>query len=168
MRCDEQRPRCSHCERLNLQCMWRPGYTPTQWKFVGSDPGRFANGSSGSLPTSSTASTTTPTGIVSAATTAAMSVPGAEMRDAAGFSGHAMILGDQPSWLQSPSGGVDQLFDYASFMWTAGTGTASDVMPQTSPGERPRVNVSSAVGGNDWSVSLRPLRPLLLIPKAQR
>lgn len=24
VRCNEQKPRCSHCERLNLQCTWRP------------------------------------------------------------------------------------------------------------------------------------------------
>ncbi|UKZ96423.1 uncharacterized protein TrAFT101_011215 [Trichoderma asperellum] len=24
VKCDEQRPRCSHCERLNLECKWRP------------------------------------------------------------------------------------------------------------------------------------------------
>lgn len=24
VRCNEQRPRCSHCERLNLECNWRP------------------------------------------------------------------------------------------------------------------------------------------------
>lgn len=24
VRCNEQRPRCNHCERLNLQCTWRP------------------------------------------------------------------------------------------------------------------------------------------------
>ncbi|THZ10837.1 hypothetical protein D6C95_00266 [Aureobasidium pullulans] len=23
VRCNEQRPRCSHCERLNLQCAWK-------------------------------------------------------------------------------------------------------------------------------------------------
>lgn len=27
MKCDEQRPRCSHCERLNLECKWRPHHT---------------------------------------------------------------------------------------------------------------------------------------------
>lgn len=88
-----------------------------------------------------------------------MAVPGTEMRDGTVFHGNAMVLGDQSSWLQSPSGGVDQLFDYASFMWTAGTGTTSDVMPQTSPGERPRMAGNSA-GSNDWSVGFQPLRPL--------
>ncbi|POR32501.1 Sterol uptake control protein 2 [Tolypocladium paradoxum] len=24
VKCDEQRPRCSHCERLNMECKWRP------------------------------------------------------------------------------------------------------------------------------------------------
>ncbi|KFZ14786.1 hypothetical protein V502_05896 [Pseudogymnoascus sp. VKM F-4520 (FW-2644)] len=24
VRCNEQKPRCSHCERLNLECLWRP------------------------------------------------------------------------------------------------------------------------------------------------
>jgi hypothetical protein len=24
VRCNEQKPRCSHCERLNLQCAWKP------------------------------------------------------------------------------------------------------------------------------------------------
>ncbi|KAL7928935.1 hypothetical protein V8C35DRAFT_325560 [Trichoderma chlorosporum] len=28
VKCDEQRPRCSHCERLNLECKWRPHHAP--------------------------------------------------------------------------------------------------------------------------------------------
>ena len=54
---------------------------------------------------------------------------------------------DQSAWLQSPGGGVDQLFDYASFMWTAGP--TGDVLGQTSPG-RTRIGMNPA---NDWSVS---------------
>ncbi|KAH8894570.1 hypothetical protein GQ53DRAFT_643366 [Thozetella sp. PMI_491] len=27
VKCDEQRPRCSHCERLNMECKWRPAST---------------------------------------------------------------------------------------------------------------------------------------------
>ncbi|KAF4626403.1 hypothetical protein G7Y89_g11757 [Cudoniella acicularis] len=30
VRCNEQKPRCSHCERLNLQCNWRPATNATQ------------------------------------------------------------------------------------------------------------------------------------------
>ena len=30
VRCNEQRPRCSHCERLNLQCTWRPIRLPSR------------------------------------------------------------------------------------------------------------------------------------------
>jgi hypothetical protein len=44
VRCDEIRPRCSHCERLNLECKWktstgksdaRPGISPTTDGFIG-------------------------------------------------------------------------------------------------------------------------------------
>ncbi|KAH6665573.1 fungal-specific transcription factor domain-containing protein [Halenospora varia] len=30
VRCNEQKPRCSHCERLNLECSWRPSPTPSR------------------------------------------------------------------------------------------------------------------------------------------
>jgi hypothetical protein len=30
VRCNEQKPRCSHCERLNLQCNWRPSTGTSQ------------------------------------------------------------------------------------------------------------------------------------------
>jgi hypothetical protein len=60
----------------------------------------------------------------------------------------ARIAGaNEQAWLQSP-GGLDQLFDYASFMWNAGTG--SDVRGQTSP-ERTPINFGGA--NADFNVS---------------
>ncbi|CAK7211154.1 hypothetical protein SEUCBS140593_001072 [Sporothrix eucalyptigena] len=46
VKCDEQRPRCSHCERLNMECKWRPmvasAATGTASSYVGN--GNGANG----------------------------------------------------------------------------------------------------------------------------
>ncbi|CAK7225109.1 hypothetical protein SBRCBS47491_005780 [Sporothrix bragantina] len=56
VKCDEQRPRCSHCERLNMECKWRPivasAATNTAASFAGNGNGN--NGSNGSNGTNST------------------------------------------------------------------------------------------------------------------
>lgn len=117
VRCDEHRPRCSHCERLNLQCMWRPAYAPTPWRFVGAEPGRLSTANGPSPSSGQSAQSLTP-----------------ENRGS---------VGDIQPWLQS-SGGVDQLFDYASFMWNPGV----DPLGNSSP-ERTQTGFGS---GSDWGV----------------
>ncbi|CAK7218250.1 hypothetical protein SCUCBS95973_003421 [Sporothrix curviconia] len=53
VKCDEQRPRCSHCERLNMECKWRPivasaTATNTATSFAGNGSnGSNANGGGG-------------------------------------------------------------------------------------------------------------------------
>lgn len=104
VRCDELRPRCSHCTRLNLQCKWRPPYsTPTQWKFVVGEPGSFRVAPSSSDAAAAPSSTATQQQQQQRLTV--RSPPD-----------DATNLSDEQQWLQNP-GAVDQLFDYASFMW---------------------------------------------------
>ncbi|SPO05154.1 uncharacterized protein DNG_07840 [Cephalotrichum gorgonifer] len=103
VRCDEQRPRCSHCERLNLECRWRP--TPS----FGPQRKMETNGVAPSPAAG-------PNGVV--------------------YGSSPDNVTDSPGsnhWPQNP-GAVDQLFDFASFMWDAGGAT----LGQASPG-----------GGND-------------------
>lgn len=133
VRCDEQRPRCSHCERLNLQCKWRPAYdstgsTSTQWRFIGVGASTGANGSGegdGSAGSGTTLQVATPD---------ESSVSQGQMMPATHtVSEDAPVSGciDSPPphlWLQNP-GAVDQLFDYASFMWDS----TGDVLGQLSP-----------------------------------
>lgn len=112
-----------------MQCLWRPAYTPTQWRFVGAEPDRqqqqqqFAqNNGNGLSP-----------GLVPPASF----VPEARNSGA-----------NEQAWLQSP-GGLDQLFDYASFMWNAGTG--GDILGQTSPDGGMQLNFGPNA---DFNVSL--------------
>ncbi|KAH0527502.1 hypothetical protein TsFJ059_002502 [Trichoderma semiorbis] len=93
VKCDEQRPRCSHCERLNLECKWRPHHAPTLSK-----QRQDANGESG---TSSNQLTLSPSGTDRSPTTSGLRT------------------------LQA----MDEVFDYASFMWDPG----SSLWQQESP-----------------------------------
>ncbi|KAL1870789.1 hypothetical protein VTK73DRAFT_2513 [Phialemonium thermophilum] len=103
VKCDEQRPRCSHCERLNLECKWRPLGTPSLSYRSPSDPGTKK------APTSTSGSE----------------------RGAGQMRSPAMADPSPDSSLfQAPNPhAVNQIFDYASFMWDAG-----DVWQQVSPG----------------------------------
>ncbi|KAL5393490.1 hypothetical protein DPSP01_000306 [Paraphaeosphaeria sporulosa] len=117
VRCSEQRPRCSHCERLNLECKWRPVHRP------------------GSMQQEVVVST--PETIVS---------NGAPALDPFGnFSTDA----------------VDQVFDYASFMWDT-----SDLWQSHNMG-------SGAYAGNNMNATyqqmdtsmLEGMQPLPLLPE---
>ncbi|EEU41944.1 uncharacterized protein NECHADRAFT_96944 [Fusarium vanettenii 77-13-4] len=81
VKCDEQRPRCSHCERLNFECKWRPQQRSTAQR-------RQANNDVGNQQ---------PDQNLSPATDAS---PGASVFQ--------------------PAHAVDEVFDYASFMWDSG------------------------------------------------
>ncbi|GAB1728393.1 hypothetical protein NU195Hw_Modified_88t2 [Hortaea werneckii] len=52
VRCNEQRPRCGHCERLNLQCLWRPVQANRDSSQASANPAAIAPSSS--LPSSQT------------------------------------------------------------------------------------------------------------------
>ncbi|OTA07307.1 Zn2Cys6 transcriptional regulator [Trichoderma parareesei] len=94
VKCDEQRPRCSHCERLNLECKWRPLHASALAK-----QRQDINGESGVASLS-----------------------------------HQLDL--SPSTDPSPTAtglrtlqAMDEVFDYASFMWDPG----SSLWQQESP-----------------------------------
>ena len=118
MRCDEQRPRCSHCERLNLECKWRPPFSDSASKRQYPMGQNFSsNGQAQAMPN----------GLVrSPDSNGQRNLPNGEL------------------WMQS-AGAVDQLFDYASFMWDGG-----DVWGQLSPEGAP-INITP---GNEWMVRL--------------
>ncbi|KAF5025100.1 hypothetical protein F66182_2801 [Fusarium sp. NRRL 66182] len=90
VKCDEQRPRCSHCERLNMECKWRP--QPR------------------SGPQKRQASTTGTTDYL----------PGQSLSPTAETSPGTSVF--------QPGHAVDEVFDYASFMWDYG-----DFWQQASP-----------------------------------
>ncbi|PVH84851.1 hypothetical protein DL98DRAFT_610344 [Cadophora sp. DSE1049] len=61
VRCNEHRPRCSHCERLNLECLWRPIQQTSRQATSNLRQGHgelsfMSNGSAAPLPTSESAS----------------------------------------------------------------------------------------------------------------
>ncbi|RSL81885.1 hypothetical protein CEP51_005558 [Fusarium floridanum] len=93
VKCDEQRPRCSHCERLNFECKWRPQQRSTAQR-------RQANNDMNNQQ---------PEQNLSPATDAS---PGASVFQ--------------------PVHAVDEVFDYASFMWDSG-----DFWQQVSPDMNP-------------------------------
>ncbi|KAH6889732.1 hypothetical protein B0T10DRAFT_561317 [Thelonectria olida] len=79
VKCDEQRPRCSHCERLNMECKWRPQARSTAQRRQ-----QPANDMSGPAPDQNLSPGTEPS-------------PG--------------------NSVFQPAHAVDEVFDYASFMW---------------------------------------------------
>lgn len=85
VKCDEQRPRCSHCERLNMECKWPPRHNPGSRRrqhevaIVGSDVNR--------VPPS----------------------PFTEISNNSTSPSHTSPF--------HPLQAVDEVFDYASFMW---------------------------------------------------
>jgi hypothetical protein len=89
VKCDEQRPRCSHCERLNMECKWRPQQRSGAQRRPASAAGTLAQTLEQSLSPTDTS-------------------PGTSVFQP----GHA----------------VDEVFDYASFMWDYG-----DFWQQASP-----------------------------------
>ncbi|KAK6836006.1 fungal-specific transcription factor domain-containing protein [Apiospora arundinis] len=104
VKCDEQRPRCSHCERLNFECKWQP--SPSARHLSQSQRARTVG------PTTANASTGQDNSSSEARTS-------------------PYCISDLAA---DPT--VNQVFDYASFMWDGGGGgggndawqpTASDV-----------------------------------------
>ncbi|KAK2053863.1 hypothetical protein LY76DRAFT_254194 [Colletotrichum caudatum] len=96
VKCDESRPRCSHCERLNLECKWRPQSSAAAAAAAHSvlaAAGPPASGRSPAMPSHATDASVSP---------------------AASVFQHVQA--------------VDEIFDYASFMWDAG-----DVWQQVDP-----------------------------------
>ncbi|KAH7152780.1 fungal-specific transcription factor domain-containing protein [Dactylonectria macrodidyma] len=89
VKCDEQRPRCSHCERLNMECKWRP-------------------------QTRSAAQRRLPTNDMSSSAMEQNLSPATEASP-----GNSVF---------QPAHAVDEVFDYASFMWDSG-----DFWQQVSP-----------------------------------
>ncbi|CRK12097.1 hypothetical protein HYQ45_015138 [Verticillium longisporum] len=139
VKCDEQRPRCSHCERLNLECKWRPQSSISQQR-------RQMAAASGSV--------TSPVP-PSPATDSSPNAPGS-------LPGHA----------------VDEVFDYASFMWDSGDfwqqvspllTTANAVMPFPPPdrGSMSAPLDSAGIDKFDTMGGVQPEhQPLQLLPPA--
>ncbi|CAI6089340.1 unnamed protein product [Clonostachys chloroleuca] len=114
VRCDELRPRCSHCTRLNLQCKWRPPYsTPTQWRFVVGEPDVLRASSAGSASGRPSAQQQQHQQHQAQPQQQLPQPP--QRLPVRSPADDATNISDEP-WLQNP-GAVDQLFDYASFMW---------------------------------------------------
>ncbi|KAH7141376.1 fungal-specific transcription factor domain-containing protein [Dactylonectria estremocensis] len=110
VKCDEQRPRCSHCERLNMECKWRP---------------QTRSAAQRRLPTND-------------------------------MSGSAMEQNLSPATEASPGNSVfqpahavDEVFDYASFMWDSG-----DFWQQVSPDMNQNAGLEAHM-----LVSLIPFQP---------
>ncbi|KAF5007869.1 hypothetical protein FDECE_5784 [Fusarium decemcellulare] len=124
VRCDEQHPRCSRCERLNLECRWRPRTAATtRWKIIlGPEPGRTARLMDADAAVSSTPAQAPQPDATSVGST------------------------DSPG-IENP-GVIDQMFDYASFMWDT-----SDVIGPLSPETDIRINSfdSACPSMNRWS-----------------
>ncbi|KAL6862082.1 hypothetical protein J3F83DRAFT_762783 [Trichoderma novae-zelandiae] len=98
VKCDEQRPRCSHCERLNLECKWRPHHAAALSKQRQDVNSENADSSSHPLaPSPSTDPSPTATGLRT---------------------------------LQA----MDEVFDYASFMWDPGSSLWQQESPDMTTG----------------------------------
>jgi hypothetical protein len=89
VRCNEQRPRCSNCERLNFECKWRQPHNAALVTRQRQSLSASMASSSNSLVTSNP-----------------------------NLDSHMALTRDYPqvSTSLSPEA-VDQVFDYASFMW---------------------------------------------------
>jgi|SRR5688572_30200035 hypothetical protein len=99
VRCDETRPRCSHCFRLNLECRWRPPPSQASRRL---DPQAVASQHRGSVTTAQGHQGHSAKGM------------GKSLSPPSSTEG----AGDNVS-LQPHLGAMDQMFDYASFMWDA-------------------------------------------------
>ncbi|TKW49061.1 hypothetical protein CTA1_8596 [Colletotrichum tanaceti] len=85
VKCDESRPQCSHCERLNLECKWQPQSGITAARPMPAAPGSSGPGRSPAVPSHANDASVSPAASV-----------------------------------VQPLQAVDEIFDYASFMWDAG------------------------------------------------
>ncbi|EHA47068.1 hypothetical protein MGG_17623 [Pyricularia oryzae 70-15] len=107
VRCDENRPHCGHCQRLNLACQWRMSSATTDGATTSSDarPSPAAPRTHARRPreerVSNPQNASTPC-----------------LRRAMRGLGSQQAQGHAPATLQAS--GVDQFFDYATFLWTDG------------------------------------------------
>ncbi|KAK6207838.1 C6 finger domain protein [Colletotrichum tabaci] len=105
VKCDESRPRCSHCERLNLECKWRPQSSITAAHSMLAAAGPSGPGHSPAVPSHATDASVSPAASVF-----------------------------------QPMQAVDEIFDYASFMWDAG-----DAWQQVNPEPGPQMSLDGQV-----------------------
>lgn len=141
MKCDEQRPRCSHCERLNFECKW-------QWSTSsGANDGRRRGSRDGLAaeagPNGSAANTTT-------TTTTILRTPVPETEPPS----HG------PLFQTPPFHAVNQVFDYASFMWEVGSdGAWQQLSPGAAAAPGITFDVASTVATSPHT--LMPSQPLV-------
>lgn len=109
VRCDETRPRCSHCFRLNLECRWRPPASPAVRRQAHTPrTSALENFTNGGTNGQGVQLTTVAPGSLSSPSVNEGSVEGV---------------------FQPNMGAVDQMFDYASFMWDAMPESMSQFSP---------------------------------------
>ncbi|KAI0123995.1 hypothetical protein BJ170DRAFT_598322 [Xylariales sp. AK1849] len=112
VKCDEQRPWCSHCERLNLECKWHSQTSRRR----------------------STATNSSERNPVTGTGTPISTTPGT------GISPNATLI--------QPHHAVNQIFDYASFMWEGG-----DAWQQVSE-SGPNVNFDAQIMDTAYEVQI--------------
>ncbi|KAI6503257.1 hypothetical protein MCOR11_000859 [Pyricularia oryzae] len=107
VRCDENRPHCGHCQRLNLACQWRMSSATTDGATTSSDarPSPAAPRTHARRPREERVSN--PQNASTPCVRRTMRGLGCQQAQ-----GHA------PATIQAS--GVDQFFDYATFLWTDG------------------------------------------------
>ncbi|POS79808.1 hypothetical protein DHEL01_v201813 [Diaporthe helianthi] len=137
VKCDELRPRCSHCERLNLECKWPQSFPTNSHK-------RRSRQTAGASAASSNAE--------------ASRTPMPEMEPAP----------SGPLFQTPPLHAVNQLFDYASFLWNTGAGTG-DMWQHMSPAVTTGQGVpfdSLGHNGHNGHNSVVPAAPINSSPQA--
>ncbi|KAK1960003.1 hypothetical protein LY78DRAFT_619176 [Colletotrichum sublineola] len=111
VKCDESRPRCSHCERLNLECKWRPQSSAAAAHSMLAAAGSSGSGRSPAMPSHATDASVSPAASVF-----------------------------------QPVQAVDEIFDYASFMWDAG-----DAWQQVNPESGQHMSLGGQVLRSQYS-----------------
>ncbi|KAH7329649.1 fungal-specific transcription factor domain-containing protein [Stachybotrys elegans] len=129
VRCDETRPRCSHCFRLNLECRWRPPFCPPLKK----PDGTVSQQNSGQAQ--------------------GVNMGAAQTGNLRRTSLSSPSLGDGllANPMQAGFGAVDQMFDYASFMWDAVPTVWGHVSPNQSNHSEADAN-ANGIWANDSSM----------------
>jgi hypothetical protein len=107
VRCNEQRPRCSHCERLNLQCTWKSnatlGLVARSRQAASQDAGSANIQHSSNQDVESNVAVTSQVALNESAWSSG--------------AGHDPVATSTlPITIQQPPA-VDNFFDYAGFMW---------------------------------------------------
>ncbi|KAK1660109.1 fungal-specific transcription factor domain-containing protein [Colletotrichum godetiae] len=110
VKCDESRPRCSHCERLNLECKWRPQSSSFAAHAMLAAAGSSGSGRSPAIPSHATDASVSPA---------------------------ASIF--------QPMQAVDEIFDYANFLWDAG-----DAWQQVNPQPGQQMSLDGQVLRNQF------------------